>query len=256
MSSFQYRKSHSGDKRVIRSSYLHNGIYFTSQVASFYWINPLVYFLQPTKDDNVSASTRLRRRRWQWNQMPYMRWPLHWGPATLDAPLCSPMCSGYQVRFPGSLFPQSAVAADAHGHGQPVSDHSRWLSRWRLYSLEGNCLFRQSHHPPDTRLNVMSTTSHSIWDNDRGRREKWHKSQWRWRHGRNGLGVQNEMLPEKTWPRPGCSRSGSRGDLWRASIIPDKRGQAKHSCEVLQSHWTFCDNYLKALQQDDAGSSI
>ena len=40
MLSCQYRKSHSGDKRVIRSSYLHNGISYTGEMASLYWISP------------------------------------------------------------------------------------------------------------------------------------------------------------------------------------------------------------------------
>ena len=31
MLSYQYRKSHCGDKTVVRSSYLHNGIYYTGK---------------------------------------------------------------------------------------------------------------------------------------------------------------------------------------------------------------------------------
>ena len=38
MSSYQYRKSHCGDKTVVRSSYLHNGISYTGKTASLYWI--------------------------------------------------------------------------------------------------------------------------------------------------------------------------------------------------------------------------
>ena len=37
MSSYQHRKSHCGDKTVVRSSYLHNGISYTGK-TSFYWI--------------------------------------------------------------------------------------------------------------------------------------------------------------------------------------------------------------------------
>ena len=40
MSSYQYRKSHCGDKTVVRSSYLHNGISYTDKIVSFYWISP------------------------------------------------------------------------------------------------------------------------------------------------------------------------------------------------------------------------
>ena len=38
MSSYQYRKSHCGDKTVVRSSYLHSGISYTGKMTSLYWI--------------------------------------------------------------------------------------------------------------------------------------------------------------------------------------------------------------------------
>ena len=42
MSSYQYRKSHWGDKTVVRSSHLHNGISYTGKMTSLYWFTPLV----------------------------------------------------------------------------------------------------------------------------------------------------------------------------------------------------------------------
>ena len=42
MSSHQYRKSHCGDKTVVRSSYLHNEISYAGKIASLYWIRALV----------------------------------------------------------------------------------------------------------------------------------------------------------------------------------------------------------------------
>ena len=42
MSSYQYRKSHCGDKTVVRSSYLHNGISYTGKTTSLYWIRAQV----------------------------------------------------------------------------------------------------------------------------------------------------------------------------------------------------------------------
>ena len=42
MSSYQYRKSHCGDKTVVRSSYLHNGISYTGKMGSLYWIGALI----------------------------------------------------------------------------------------------------------------------------------------------------------------------------------------------------------------------
>ena len=38
MSSHQYRKSHCGDKTILRPSYLHNGISYTGKMTSLYWI--------------------------------------------------------------------------------------------------------------------------------------------------------------------------------------------------------------------------
>ena len=38
MSSYQYRKSHCGDKTVVRSSYLHHGISYAGKMTSLYWI--------------------------------------------------------------------------------------------------------------------------------------------------------------------------------------------------------------------------
>ena len=42
MSSYQYRKFYCGDKMVVRSSYLHNGISYTGKMSSLYWIGALV----------------------------------------------------------------------------------------------------------------------------------------------------------------------------------------------------------------------
>ena len=41
MTSYWYRKSHCGDKTVVRSSYLHNGISYTGKMTSLYWIRAL-----------------------------------------------------------------------------------------------------------------------------------------------------------------------------------------------------------------------
>ena len=40
VTSYQYRKSHCGDKTVVRSSYLHNGISYTGKISSLYWTSP------------------------------------------------------------------------------------------------------------------------------------------------------------------------------------------------------------------------
>ena len=44
MSSCQYRKSHCGDKTILQPSYLHNGISYTDQMTSLYWIRAQIDF--------------------------------------------------------------------------------------------------------------------------------------------------------------------------------------------------------------------
>ena len=44
MSSYQYRKSHCGDKTILRPSYLHNGISYTGKMTSLYWIRALISY--------------------------------------------------------------------------------------------------------------------------------------------------------------------------------------------------------------------
>ena len=46
MPSYQYMKSHCGDKTILRSSYLHNGISYTGKTTSLYWIEALVTGVQ------------------------------------------------------------------------------------------------------------------------------------------------------------------------------------------------------------------
>ena len=42
MSSYRYRKSHCGDKTILRPSYLHNGISYIGKTSSLYWIRALM----------------------------------------------------------------------------------------------------------------------------------------------------------------------------------------------------------------------
>ena len=41
MTSYHYRNSHCGDKTILRPSYLHNGISYTGKNSSLYWIRAL-----------------------------------------------------------------------------------------------------------------------------------------------------------------------------------------------------------------------
>ena len=55
MLSYQYRKSHWGDKTILQPSYLHNGISYTGKTASLYWISPQV--ITWTNDDVSSIGS-------------------------------------------------------------------------------------------------------------------------------------------------------------------------------------------------------
>ena len=43
MTSYRHRKSHCGDKTILRLSYLHNGISYTGKTTSLYWIRAQVF---------------------------------------------------------------------------------------------------------------------------------------------------------------------------------------------------------------------
>ena len=71
--SYQYRKSHCGDKTILRPSYLHNGISYTGKMTSLYWIGALVL---------TTAAMRTRRHpirywRWKWRHIFEMHNDIH-----------------------------------------------------------------------------------------------------------------------------------------------------------------------------------
>ena len=61
--SYQYRKSHCGDKTVVRSSYLHNGIFYTGKMASLYWIRAPVFSIHNT-DSVPKLCTQPIKQKW------------------------------------------------------------------------------------------------------------------------------------------------------------------------------------------------
>ena len=65
MSSYQYRKSHCGDKTILRPSYLHNGISYTGK-TSLYWIGPSCQqpLYWPVLPQYFSFSTRTVNKLW------------------------------------------------------------------------------------------------------------------------------------------------------------------------------------------------
>ena len=73
MTSYQYRKSHCGDKTVARSSYLHNGISYAAKMSSLYWIGAQVkifirfrsYFVKLYHVKNIRVGIIIV---WIWNK--------------------------------------------------------------------------------------------------------------------------------------------------------------------------------------------
>ena len=64
MSSYQYRKSHCGDKTVVRSSYLHNGISYTGKMSSLYWNGAQGPFQYKDRISLYRVSILKRRQSW------------------------------------------------------------------------------------------------------------------------------------------------------------------------------------------------
>ena len=78
MSSYQYRKSHCGDKTVVRSSYLHNGISYTGKMTSLYWTTR-PWLTQST--NHVQTRTSLHRHVFLSSSFPRsVRWSIACAP--------------------------------------------------------------------------------------------------------------------------------------------------------------------------------
>ena len=61
MSSYQHRKSHCGDKTVVRSSYLHNGIFYTGKMTSLCWTTTrdlmMIHWIWPAPPNSIELIT-------------------------------------------------------------------------------------------------------------------------------------------------------------------------------------------------------
>ena len=111
-SSYQFRKSHCGDKAVVGSSYLHNGISYTGKMSSLYWIGAQVsckvtissnihqcllrYLKHPGKHEPSKGALQ---PRYDW-KYTYNRWILAWchHPALFSPPQFSNF-SSYMFNF-------------------------------------------------------------------------------------------------------------------------------------------------------------
>ena len=80
MTSYQYRKSHCGDKTILRPSYLHNGISYTGKTTSLYWIKALVIYWIVCLSLASTESMSKTQRAWSCNQVVgrTFKWIIMW----------------------------------------------------------------------------------------------------------------------------------------------------------------------------------
>ena len=107
MTSYQYRKSHCGDKTILRPSYLHNGIFYTGKTTSLYWIRPLAPCHQATISHYIDF-TFIKKKK-----------PSPWRPLDFSA--------HYDVNYTPALLLPAAIAKTTMAEIQqkcwPILDH-------------------------------------------------------------------------------------------------------------------------------------
>ena len=120
---YQYGKSHCGDKTILLLSYLHNGISYTGKTTSLYWIRPQV----PHTCVTVLTGDPLHSRA-----LAHSRAPLFTQPCT--------HCS--HSRAPGEQWVrlcvftlQGCVQAAWLCRGSPVVLGHHWFSKWLVTCL-------------------------------------------------------------------------------------------------------------------------
>ena len=79
MTSYQYRKSHCGDKTILRPSYLHNGISYTGKMTSLYWIRALFIMVNTMAVDDCSRWPQEpgHQQLWYWTSYTETFWTRH-----------------------------------------------------------------------------------------------------------------------------------------------------------------------------------
>ena len=105
MTSYWYRKSHCGDKTILRPSYLQNGISYTGKTTSLYWIGALTWSKQQDEPcfsactsymtaicmyiKNRSSPFFVENSRLNWNELCRVVWRtrtlLLWDPTVFAA---------------------------------------------------------------------------------------------------------------------------------------------------------------------------
>ena len=75
MTSYWYRKSHCGDKTILRPSYLHNGISYTGKSTSLYWFGALWFSHEGNFTEMLKISIiRVCCKILHLNVSPFLSW--------------------------------------------------------------------------------------------------------------------------------------------------------------------------------------
>ena len=128
MTSYQYRKSHCGDKTILRPSYLHNGISYTGKTTFLCWIWALVYSLYSHFRGRGSAGTTFagpsRLCSWWHHDMETLSTslaicagnPCHWWIPLIKGQWCLPLVISFLLAWTSFYTKTVEVVWDAVWH--------------------------------------------------------------------------------------------------------------------------------------------
>ena len=146
MSSYQYRKSHCGDKTAVRSSYVHNWIFYTDKMSSLYWIRALGGISQPHLLKLKEWSTRFH---FNIIHIPGVR------NFTADAVSRHPVGYPVPLHLPFDPAPLCDIFSSMHTREQDIAEV------YHQYSKSMQVI--QSITWDDVRLAIFTTMSCSSW---------------------------------------------------------------------------------------------
>ena len=140
MTFYQYRKSHCGDKMVVRSSYLHSGIFYSGKLASLHWTIPrsishLILLLLATNSSTAEPELDMMTTPW---------YCLHYGGVLVMLPRYMYQC----VRGPALMCVWVMSISTLGGVAMGVTEHSllmhsvpwqtKTINVWKTFNM--NCL--------------------------------------------------------------------------------------------------------------------
>ena len=132
MSSYQYRKSHCGDKTILRPSYLHNGVPYTGKTTFLYWIGAL--FPNTTKH-NIAGTVCIIARMYKMNTSKRFNKSIRWYinqhlTHLLTRTTFSKLSSANRVMVPTKVSTSSNIKICNGGH---ITHYAYWVKYIPLF---------------------------------------------------------------------------------------------------------------------------